>query len=319
MILISSSVHSEVFTHFDVKSADVPESSCYPYSPVFRTAVDGVPAAVKRTRSPLPYAEGIARWLGELSALGIRTVRPLPRPGNPAALGEHVWVAYPWVDGFPYDASLGHVAGAGDLLGRIHAAPVTGTGMFRFRWPDADQASADEDIAGLTRVFTKYAPDLNGSALPRLTAWLNDFRSETLPPIRDARLPTAAVSMDFRANNLVYDADGVPTLIDPDNAEVAVRLLDLALAVLLFHNEADGGPPRLFDAREWAAFRDAYTAHVELTPEERAAWPTALRYMLVEWAVWSLIAAEDWNDWEDPHQGAFLRALATADLGVFAL
>ncbi|MFI0977749.1 phosphotransferase enzyme family protein [Streptomyces sp. NPDC021093] len=319
MIMAPSSEHAEVFRHFKVKSSDIPDSSCYPYAPVFQTVVDGTPAAVKRTRGPLPYAEGIAQWLRELSLLGIRTVQPLPCLGNPAALGEHVWVAYPWIDGIPYNASPAHFSGAGDLLGRIHAAPVTGAGMFRFQWPQADQASTDEDIAGLTGVLAKYAPDLTNSALPRLTAWLNAFRSDTLVSIRSANLPTAPVSMDFRANNLVYDAENTPTLIDPDNAEVAVRLLDLALAVLLFHNEAAGGPPRLFDAAEWATFRDAYTAHVQLTPEERTAWPTALRYMLLEWGVWSLIAAEEWNDWEDPHQRAFLRNLAETEPNSFPL
>lgn len=70
---------------------------------------------------------------------------------------------------------------------------------------------------------------------------------------------------------------------------------------------------------EWAVFRDAYAQHVELTPDERRLWPVALQYMLLEWCVWSLIAAEEWGDWERPQQRGFLTALADAELEIFAL
>jgi hypothetical protein len=39
-------------------------------------------------------------------------------------------------------------------------------------------------------------------------------------------------------------------LVDLDNGEHAPRLLDLALAALLFHNEHPQAPPRLFSLRE---------------------------------------------------------------------
>ncbi|MEZ0107469.1 Ser/Thr protein kinase RdoA (MazF antagonist) [Catenulispora sp. EB89] len=314
----SSDAYTEVFDRFGIQAADIPDRSCYVYSPVFRTVVGGRQAAVKRTRRPIGAADALASWLGELSRRGVRVVQPLPVPNNPAAVGDRCWVAYPWISGTPYDGSAEHIALAGDLLGRMHAAAGGPEEIPRFTWPDHDQASVDEDVEGLTAVFKRHAPELLDHVLPRLSSWLQDFMAETLPPIRDAGLPVVVASMDFRANNLVYTPDG-PILIDPDNAETAARILDLALAVLLFHNEAEGAPSRLFDVKEWAVFRDAYVQHVELTPDERRLWPVALRYMLLEWCVWSLIAAEEWGDWERPQQRDFLTALADADLGAYEL
>ena len=107
---------------------------------------------------------------------------------NPARLGADAWVAYPWIDGRPYDGSVADIMAAGELLGRMHAAGCDGAGMARFSWPE-------------------YS---------------------------DKEVEQAAVNLLCR--------DGVPTLVDPDNAEYAPWLLDLALAVLLFHNEIENGP-----------------------------------------------------------------------------
>ncbi|MFF2652679.1 phosphotransferase [Streptomyces sp. NPDC058045] len=311
--------HADVFDCFGVKPADRPAVSCYLYAPVFPVVIDGQSAVIKRTRGPFGDARGLATWLGELSAGKVPVVAPLPvAKENPVQIGKRVWVAYPWVQGSAYQGTAEEIAAAGDLLGRLHAAPVTGRDMPHFAWPDHDQASVDEDIEGLDRVFGRHAPDVRERELPRFTAWLNDFMTQTLPAVKAADLPTVPASMDFKASNLVYTPDG-PVLIDPDNGEVAARLLDLALAVLLFHNEADAAPARLFTTPEWTVFRDAYTRHVELTPQEIRVWPAALRYMLLEWCVWSLIDADEWDDWTDPRKRSFLIDLATLELDRFPL
>ncbi|WP_143590950.1 phosphotransferase [Thermoactinospora rubra] len=237
---------------------------------------------------------------------------------NPAQVGDRVWVAYPWVDGRPYNGSTADIVAAGDLLGRIHAAQAPTADMPRFPWPDHDADSVEEDITGLQRVLGKHAPEIHDEVLARMAPWLESFMTETLPPVRDGGLPRAVVSMDFKANNLVY-VDDEPVLIDPDNAEYAPRILDLALAALLFHNETATAPPRLFTGAEWAAFSSAYGRHVRLTAAELALWPTVLRYMLLEWGVWTLIDADEWDDWDDPHKRNFLVDLATVDLGRFPL
>ncbi|NBE94682.1 hypothetical protein FE391_12490 [Nonomuraea sp. KC401] len=311
--------YADVFKHFAVDEADRPKQSCYPYAPVFPVRLNGGKAVIKRTTGPATAAAAIARWVEALAGQGAGVVTPLPLPvDNPARVGDRFWVAYPWVGGRPYTGSAHDVAAAGDLLGRIHAARPAVDDLPEFGWPDHDAASVEEDVTGLRQVLGEHAPDLRDEVMARMEPWLESFMARTLPPVRDGGLPRAAVSMDFKANNLVY-AGGAPVLVDPDNAECAPRVLDLALAALLFHNEMATAPPRLFTAGEWSAFSSAYRRHVRLTEAELAVWPVAVRYMLLEWGVWTLIDADEWNDPDAPRQRGFLRDLATVDADRFPL
>lgn len=301
--------YADVFLRFGIE----PQDSLYAYAPVFRGVVDGVPVAVKRTHA----AEEMSRWVRHLAGAGLPVVTPV---AGPHRIGDDDWVAYPWIDGRAYDGSPSDVRAAGDLLGRLHAAgdAARSTGLPDFEWPDHDEESVAEDVTGLDKVLAAYRPDLREEVLARFTPLLGSFMTTTLPAIRDADLPVVDASMDYKAVNLVYTGTG-PVLVDPDNGERLPRLLDLALAVLLFHNDLVGGPARLFDETEWTAFRDAYLAHVSLTDAERELWPTALVYMLLEWGVWTVVNGGEVGDWDDPRQAAFLTDLLTADLTRYAL
>jgi Ser/Thr protein kinase RdoA (MazF antagonist) len=301
----------ELFAHF--AAADVPEHSIYPYSPVFPCRIDGRRAVLKRTRSRPGHAAAVAAVTRQWAGQGIPVVTPLDLAvTNPVRLGEATWVAYPFVAGRPYRGTLADVAAAGDLLGRMHVA--TGPAAFPlFEWPDHGPESVAEDVAAIRQVVGAWAP---GQVVTRLEKLVAGFMTEVLPRVRDARLPVSNGSLDYKANNLVYTAGG-PVLVDPDNGDLAPRLLDLALAVLLFHTEHEPAPPRLFTAAEWATFAGAYLRHVPLTGAERSAWPVALDYMLSEYGVWEL--SSDADGWRDPRQRAFLLALAAADPGDFPL
>jgi Ser/Thr protein kinase RdoA (MazF antagonist) len=302
--------YAAVFDYFGVAEADRPEESCYAFAPVFRTRVGGVPVALKRTRN-LTAAAAIMRWVRRLSAAGVPVVTPVATGvANPALIGDRVWVAYPWVEGRPYDGSAGDIAAAGDLLGRMHVGSLQPEpDLPLFEWPDYDNEEVEDDIAGLRRVLASHAPEIAGPVLDRVAAWHRTFPQTTLQKIRDAGLPCVTASTDFKANNLVYTGQG-PVLVDPDNADYVPRLIDLAMAALLFHNELASAPPRLFTSSEWDTFARAYTAHVTLTPHERDLWPTALQYLITEWGTWTLVNADQCGDWSDPHKHAFLTDLA---------
>jgi hypothetical protein len=220
---------------------------------------------------------------------------------NPQQVGADWWVVYPWVTGTPYTGTLKEVRLAGDLLGRQHALSVDASALRPYRWPEPDEA----EIAGDLERLAMKVPDVT-----ELRSIASRWARTSLPALRAADLPATGVTSDFKANNLIFTASG-PVLVDPDNGGLEPRLFDLALAVVLFHNECAGAPGRLFNADEWAVFRDAYTAHVQLIEQERALWPAALDHMLWDEGSWVL----DDNDaaaWADPRQGAFLRDLATA-------
>ncbi|MFE2546548.1 phosphotransferase enzyme family protein [Actinacidiphila glaucinigra] len=304
--------HAEVFEHFGIPEQDRPEESCYDYAPVFRTTVAGTPSAVKRTRN-LPAAAAIGRWTRAMADSGIGVVTPLDLPGNPALVGERVWVAYPWISGRPYDGSVADIAAAGALLGRMHAyAYERDPELPSFEWPEHDDADVEAEIEDLRRVLTLRAPDIAEAVLARSAPWHRSFMAETLPAIRDGELPHVAASTDFKANNLVYTDNG-PVLVDPDNADYLPRIIDLAMAALLFHNELPSAPPRLFTPAEWQVFTDEYLARVSLSAAEIELWPTALRYLITEWGTWTLVDADEWDDWSNPHKRAFLRDLATIE------
>ena len=73
-------------------------------------------------------------------------------------------------------------------------------------------------------------PLLRAAAMKGSNADLGRRFAHALPSLRTADLPAAAVTSDFKANNLVYTSTG-PVMVDPDNGGVEPRLLDLALAV----------------------------------------------------------------------------------------
>lgn len=294
-------------------------TSVYPWGPVFRVEVlseDGttVSAAVKRTwRDPIKI-DGLTAWQRTLHDAGVPVVTPLTLRGveSPIAADDGYWTAYPWIDGRVWDGSIADTVAAGRLLGLMHrhSLAVTDERLPRLEWPTCPPESVQEDVDILRKVSA-----YEGASDPTLAdRWEHDLRAfpETiLPAIRDAELPSGPMTLDHRATNLVYTGAGVPTMIDFENAEVAPRLLDLAVSVLLFGSEAENNPGHLFDRDSWTAYRDAYLAEApELTPLECELWPSALDYMRLEWGTWHL---GEGAAWDLPHERGLLHDLLTVD------
>ncbi|HEY2299227.1 MAG TPA: phosphotransferase [Jatrophihabitans sp.] len=282
-------------------AVDASEESIYPYSPVFRATLDGRPVVVKRTRRSTPAA--IATWVRTLAANGFPVVTPVSEPVRDSS--GAAWVAYPWIDGRPYQPSSHDIAAAGDLLGRLHAWDGAPSGIPTFRWPSYEPGEIAADLA-------RYEPLAEEPVLTRLRDLAPRFESELLPAMRAGDLPYVDATSDYKATNLIYTPDG-PVVVDPDNGEHLPRVLDLALAVILFHTDTESH--RSFTSDEWITFRTAYLAHVRLTVDERALWAVALDYQIWEEGGWAL---ED-SDWSDPARPAFLAEALCADASRFPL
>ncbi len=311
--------YDAVFRHFGATATS--DRSEIRSAPVFRATLAGGRRVVLKRTATRTFA-GIVRWTTGLAARGIPVVTPVPLGvDNPVVIGDRVWVAYPWVDGRQYQPTETDIAAAGTLLGRIHAAGIADSAaapMHPFDWPQYDdgEIAADLDLVGKV-LQTRSGIDDAGPLVDNLTAVGTRFEAELLPAIRDAGLPIVAATVDYKANNLVYTATG-PVLIDPDNGERLPRLLDLALAALLFHTEQPTAPGAPFDPPHWQAFVTAYLEHVTLTAAERRLWPDALDYMLWEWGSWVIADADD-DDWAQPRQRDFLLALAATTRADFPL
>jgi len=311
-MLKTAAEFADVFANFGIRP--VQPQSCYEWSPVFPAEHDKTAVVLKQASSRTPDA--VASWCRHLAAAGVAVVTPVELPvANPATVSGRAWVVYPWISGRRYTAGPQDLAAAGDLLGRIHSAAIPELPIATMPWPKYEPGEPARDLPGLHKLFAAHAPADADRITARLDPLGRSFERVTLPAIRDAALPTVVATSDFKANNLVYTSDG-PTLIDPDNGERMVRILDLALAVLLFHTELDTAPGRLFSAAEWTVFRDAYLAHVTLTEAERAAWPDALDYQLWEEGTWAI---GDSTEWHDARQRALLVDLASSSRNAYPL
>lgn len=245
---------------------------------------EDVPAVVKQTWSS---PEPLEAWQRTLVARGIRTVAPLlpvATVGDGSADAEH-WVAYPRLAGSTWDGGAADLAAAGRLLGEMHAASaeLVIDGFPGFEWGNPERDSIDEDIEAIRASAAEHWPSAD---VERWVAQLDGF-PQLLERVRAADVPQLPASLDHRADNLLFDAEGA-LMLDLENAALAPRILDLAVAALLFPLEHAGSGGNALGSDEWVAFRDAYLAASPLTRQERELWPAALTYMKLEWGTWHL-------------------------------
>ena len=279
---------------------------------------------MKRTQTPLARAQAVATWTRSLAQQGIRVVTPMSTVGdNPrrfpdAADQEQVWVVYPFIHGTAYAGASSEIRAAGALLGRIHAV-----GMHHTFGPTVSETvvpiAADEvahDTDAIVQRVAQAFPDRAAAARALLLERTQRYVQDVLPRLLALRLPLTNASWDYKASNLVYAPDGGPVLVDPDNAGRIPRTYDLAIATLLFHNEA-GEPGRVFSAPEWHTFVEGYAQHVRLSAEELSVWDDVLLCAWIDEALWLL--REDEAGWSDRRQSGMLMSLLSTPLTSFAL
>jgi Ser/Thr protein kinase RdoA (MazF antagonist) len=302
---------AKVFDHFGIEPTQ--DESYHPWSPVFPADWQGRAVVLKRgAKRPDP----VAGWCRLLDSVGIPVVAPVELPAdNPAVVDGQTWIVYPWVSGRRYNNTEADLTAAGDLLGRIHAAPQPAVPLHDLDLFEYSAEEAAADLDALRARFTQHAPDDVERLMARLDPLVRDFTDVTVPALRDPELPVVSVCADFKADNLVYTVDG-PVLVDPESAVRASRIYDLALAALLFHTSCAGAPGRLFTTGEWRAFRDAYLAHVRLTDLERRRWPDAIDFILGDEGIWAIL---DSTEWQVERQRAYLVDLAGADRHAYEL
>lgn len=256
-------------------------------------------------------AEAMARWTRALADAGVTVVSAV---AGPLELDGDQWVLYPFIDGESYTGTTEQIRSAGDLLGRLHAAHVPTDGLRAYSHPDTERADVDSDLGTLRDVITAHLPcEEADAALAGLTALADRWWEHSWPALRarDAELPRTGVSSDYKASNVVFTPTG-PVLVDPDNGGVEPRLLDLAMALVLFHCECPGAPARMMNHEEWEVFARAYGEHVTLTPAEHELWSAAVDHMWWEEGTW-VLEDNDEQAWADPVQGGYLRSLALWD------
>lgn len=292
-----------VLEHFGLEKAQ----SIYAFSPVYKAWSPALQqwVVLKQTRNNLHHAKGIQAWTQALNQEKVPCVQAISDLApNPRYLEEQYWVVYPFIEGEPYNGRLSQIEAAGAYLGQLHQLNET-FALPAYSWPLQDKASLEEDRQGLLQLQNT----LQDTIAPALFQWLEQHPN-LHGYLHQAKLPYITGSWDYKANNLIYQDQG-PVLIDPDSAGYLPRILDLALAAILFHNEIASAPARLFNEAEWNIFLKGYTRHITFTNSEKQQWSHAVQWMFLEEALWLLLA--EGADTSNPHQHAFLRDVLILD------
>lgn len=291
--------------HFNV--TEEPES-IYPFSPVYKVEQDGKSYIIKKTQSPIKEAGKVVNFIERLKENGVSIVTPVPLSvDNPQQIDDAVWIVYPFIDGKKYIGKKQEIYEAGKLLGQIHSLSSANNeeslGTYEEFDFDADEITGDvEKIKQFAEVRGIYIDD--ETLKQRLICIM-----EQQDILEKMTLPSVATPYDYKANNLIFNDLAEPFLIDPDHATYLPRLYDIALVLLLFHNELDTAPARIFDVEEWVLFKKGYFQYVKLTELEKEYWQDIVKHVYMDEAIWMM--AEFEADWDDPNQLSLLKSLLT--------
>jgi len=195
-----------------------------------------------------------------------------------------IYTLYEWIDGSVFTpGQSGQLASAGEMLGRMHRVggePAKVRKMARLRSVDVV-----DEIGGVLNAVLQ----MDGRARcigEVLSARLDWVASEIVDD-----LPLAVIHGDYRAQNLLFEREGIVGVLDLDAACVSPRLLDLCYALVFFQAVVADRP---LDRAALDAFWNGYTKPNLLTSEEYMQLPFWLELAVLKGlALWMRIAFVD--------------------------
>ncbi|WP_332646000.1 phosphotransferase [Lysinibacillus sp. 54212] len=289
----------EILNRFGFTAAEEPVS-IYPYSPVYRVKYGAKDVVVKRTQSRV---KNVIAYTHMLKDKGVNVVTPVKlQADNPQKFEDTNYVVYRFIEGEKYSGKEKEIYEAGKMLGQIHSfsPPSNVYHLLEYDVYDFNQSEVEESMAAIIEHADKAGVAID----PRLKTKLLES-VERQQEIYDAGLPHVATPHDYKANNLVLIPE--PYLIDPDNAAWVPRIFDLALALLLFHNEHEEAPNRVFTIDEWELFLSGYGEYIVLTDHEKAYWKKAKQHVFLDEVMW--LMAEYEEDWQNASQQKLFNSL----------
>ncbi|QTD41791.1 phosphotransferase [Sporosarcina sp. Te-1] len=276
------------------------QESIYPFSPVYK--VDN--KIVKRTQYPLERARNLVNYITYVRDAGAAIVTPVKlQISNPQQIDDDVYICYPFIEGTSYKGLNQEIKQAGELLGKIHSLSSQDN-VYKLKTYDVfdfTYEEVDEHVKEIERYAGVYQVDTD---IQRLRNLLYNA-VENQEKLKKASLTWVETPHDYKANNLVYT--DTPTLIDPDNATWIPRTFDVALALLLFHNELPSAPNRVFSPQEWQIFLNGYTAHQTFTKTERDMWEEVVYHVFLDEVMWLMAEVE--GDWRRQEQRELFESL----------
>ena len=278
--------------------------SIYPFSPVYRVIGEKEDFIVKKTQRPIERARRMMSYTTHLKENGIHVVTPVNlNMENPQSIGKDVYVVYPFINGVEYSGKDEEIMEAGRFLGEIHGlSPKENTfGLEEYDVYDFNKDEVIESVHNIEENAAQYNFKLEGIQLKEKLLEIVIQQEE----LKNCGLAYVITPHDFKANNLIYTPD--PYLIDPDNASWIPRIFDLALALLLFHNELSTAPDTPFTANQWKLFMGGYKESVKMTGIEKVYWQKAVEHVFLDEVMW--LMADVKEDWDNPSQRALFEGL----------
>ena len=285
----------DILNKFGFHAEDEP-ISIYPFSPVYRATQPEGEYIIKKTQSPMLKANRLIAYTTSLKEWGIDVVVPVPMTmDNPMAIDGAMYVVYPFIEGSTYSGLDREIEDAGKLFGRIHALSSNENefNLSPYDVYDFNEKEAEDGIQKINQNSSAYDIEISPKLEDRLMQAVHNQED-----LNQAALPHVATPYDYKANNLIYTPD--PYLIDPDNAGWVPRIFDLALALLLFHNELETAPDQPFTPRQWKLFVTGYEKSAVLSPKEKSYWPKAIEHVFLDEVMW--LMADTPEDWHNPAQ-----------------
>jgi Ser/Thr protein kinase RdoA (MazF antagonist) len=266
-----------------------------------------------RARSQIQWQHRLANHLADRGVPAARALGLVERDGlwyelhEPAA-GEDVYDGADSWDPFRSDA---HVAAAGRMLARLHAAGAD----FPDRTPQPpagfvvqlgsvahDPVEAVERLAARRPAVADHLAGRDWRAAAE-AAYAAPF-ARLRPLLGD--LPPRPLHGDWQTNNLLFAGDDVAGVIDFHQADYAPRVLDLAVAVernCFFWNRISAGDDTAFDLRAAKLLAASYAAETPIEPAERTAFADVLAVCQFEYGIsfldyyWGVERDGDKADW----------------------
>lgn len=277
--------------------------SIYPFSPVYHVTQQGYDVIVKRTQK-MAKARHLVDYTSYLHTNGVPIVTPVKLgKDNPQSINGETYIVYPFIDGTVYSGKKNEIFQAGKLLGRIHSlSPKENT--YQLDEYDVYDFTKDEVIESVQSI--KQHADRNFFSIDEAFVknkliQIVDHQDE----LKKSRLIHVLTPHDYKANNLIYTPN--PYLIDPDNAAWLPRIFDLALVLLLFHNEHANAPSKMFTSGQWRTFLKGYFEYITLTEQEYNYWTKAVEHVFLDEVMWLMAEVEE--DWERPSQRSLFASL----------
>lgn len=268
--------------------------SLYRYSPVFKFNLKDKYMVLKTTKEKENRANHLFEWERFLESKGINVVSPIKiRNENSLFMKDKRWVIYPFIEGRKYNQSKEDIKKAGELLGQIHALEETSILVSGFKWGEYDEDLYDDLEEECVSIKEKYKNITEEKSIETFSKIIEQCKNHRFLELREVELPMVDASWDYKANNLVYKKDGQPFIIDLDNSGRIPRIMDLALALMLFHNEIDTAEPRIFNQEEWKIFKAGYFKYVNLEYNEKKMWQEMLQFVYIDEVLWAISSLEE--------------------------